>query len=869
VAYIDWWNRTGPVTLGERFGLDEISIARNTLSPTKSYTEDRIDMKPGGIVEPGVEYYAKTGPKVSPLPKDMEEWFQKDSPGKIWEEITAKQRQKAKLRFAGRNNPTVARRLQYEKLDDFLKNKIEKGEIMFEGNLLNIMEEANVELDANKVGKHIKTNYPNTFTYKNMAFEDIPNIESKIIELSKIKPPGEIYEQLIEEKIVPEPKAKKIDSKTIRSYMNTLKEEGKIDTILKDPKGVLTYVEQTEKDLLVKEFIEKNPEIDNAYEVARKIKSYHPDIKINSHYVENAISRLGLEATIIKRHEKIFDDIKTLDKIIKKSNDILLGEKIPATVRVKELIKRYAKETGKDIATATAEFGTRLNRLGSLYSGSGAGRYAKDLYKTIKAPAQYGGKFQANLIAIVDASKKLSNSDMARLLGLPEKEITLIDNMAAMMRSFPFAVAGDHMDIKALTKNLDNYKEHFTRIEYIKDTLNLYKRPYDIQIANLAKQVKGASPVLHEEILTKVKNLKNKFIKETGYDIGEFNIKNKKVFIDPKTPRLGNFKSPLNEALQQAMYNFENTMNPKKGKLLETKVSKFINKLDRKYMTANVKERISLLEKYLGTDIAKESQVLKAFQKVPRIGKIATAIIKGTAAATAISILASAGTTREKGITTEEMKKRKEGTLEPDDKKQEDRTAVFPYDIMSAIAKDPETAAVLGGATALGTVGPKKIIGGVLKAAEKAIRPLFVPAVDIGAAFVDTPITDKEHHRDVTSPTFWMTKAFWAGAMDKYGITRTFSMLKNAPNFPEKARILRDIALRGIVLNPKAVRAVSKIAWPATAAASVYDAYKDYQERKPDIEKVKELRKRGVIEEEEFDKDEPMFAMGGIASLMK
>ena len=39
MAYIDWWNRTGPVTLGERFGLNEISIARNTLSPTKSYTE--------------------------------------------------------------------------------------------------------------------------------------------------------------------------------------------------------------------------------------------------------------------------------------------------------------------------------------------------------------------------------------------------------------------------------------------------------------------------------------------------------------------------------------------------------------------------------------------------------------------------------------------------------------------------------------------------------------------------------------------------------------------------------------------------------------------------------------------------------------
>ena len=72
MAYIDWWNRTGPVTLGERFGLNEISIARNTLSPTKSYTEDRIDMKPGGIVEPGVEYYSTDMRGKAPKPKGLD-----------------------------------------------------------------------------------------------------------------------------------------------------------------------------------------------------------------------------------------------------------------------------------------------------------------------------------------------------------------------------------------------------------------------------------------------------------------------------------------------------------------------------------------------------------------------------------------------------------------------------------------------------------------------------------------------------------------------------------------------------------------------------------------------------------------------------
>ena len=102
MAYIDWWNRTGPITMGERFGLNEISTRAKPLSPTNSHTQvasnelnfpehmihefeggqlkpeefyqwqsiphserpltgaagGRVDMKPGGIVEPGVTHYA-------------------------------------------------------------------------------------------------------------------------------------------------------------------------------------------------------------------------------------------------------------------------------------------------------------------------------------------------------------------------------------------------------------------------------------------------------------------------------------------------------------------------------------------------------------------------------------------------------------------------------------------------------------------------------------------------------------------------------------------------------------------------------------------------------------------------------------------
>jgi len=57
MAYIDWWNRTGPITMGERFGLNEISIARNTLSPIKSYTEGgRIGLHRGSRGTAMVEF---------------------------------------------------------------------------------------------------------------------------------------------------------------------------------------------------------------------------------------------------------------------------------------------------------------------------------------------------------------------------------------------------------------------------------------------------------------------------------------------------------------------------------------------------------------------------------------------------------------------------------------------------------------------------------------------------------------------------------------------------------------------------------------------------------------------------------------------
>ena len=247
---------------------------------------------------------------------------------------------------------------------------------------------------------------------------------------------------------------------------------------------------------------------------------------------------------------------------------------------------------------------------------------------------------------MVSSAKRLSNSGMARLLGLPEKDIKVIDDTAAAMKGFGFDIAGDHTDIKGLMKNFPNYKNNFTRIEYIKDSLNKFKRRYDVKIANLARDAKGASPQIQEEILEKVKDLRQDFKGQTGYDIGDFKIENQKVVIDPKTPRLGDFDTPVNTALKKAVFNFENYVSPQIGKIPPTipETDLRVNLIDQIAFspTSEPFEVQEVINKYKGTDIAKNSKYLKAMSKVPIIGKLATAAVAGTIGAAGITQIVNA-----------------------------------------------------------------------------------------------------------------------------------------------------------------------------------------------------------------------------------
>ena len=121
---------------------------------------------------------------------------------------------------------------------------------------------------------------------------------------------------------------------------------------------------------------------------------------------------------------------------------------------------------------------------------------------------------------------------------------------------------------------------------------------------------------------------------------------------------------------------------------------------------------------------------------------------------------------------------------------------------------------------------------------------------------------------DLTDPNTWMHAAFWNWAVKEWGVTKTLDQFSKA-NIPGKAKILSHVVARA-GLSPKVLKVISsRIALPVAGAMSVYDAYKDYQRRKPFIEEQKELIEQGVVKEETFDKTSPMLAKGGKIGVKK
>ena len=786
MAYIDWWNRTGPITMGERFGLNEISIARKTLSPIKSYTEDRIDMKPGGIVEPGVTHYGvKSGDtsrpqnRPAPMSKELAAWYEKNKatllkdadgnfkPARAWENLEISERMSVKSQFKKRNNPFYKNLRNLDILKDFLQKQKDAGRTLFK-NVAEISKEAGVNLKNNAVVGVINRSFPNTFNYEGLDLNKAPGVLKRVKELAKTNTVSEMINILFDEKLI------------------VSKNDVSIRKLMKDNKIPIKAATQ-DIDNLVKTYVKKNPKITDVNQIAK-------NLNIDPTTVRLAANRLNIK-NLTSLQTGILKEIKALDNIVKNSLSIINDPDMTPTAKNKILQQRYLKATGKKfVELTTEEFGSRLSRLAKLYSGEGRIK----AFKNIKAPLNYldtSNALQKNIIEMVSKAKQLSNYDVGQMLGLPKNQLKLISDTAGMMKAFDFSVAGDHTDIKSMMKDFPKYKENFSRIEYIKNNLNLYKKRYDLQINALRKKAQQANnPETRLKFLNDAKILQEEFAKKTGYRIGTFDIKNNRVVLNPQTERLIDLKNPRNTALQTAMKNFAKTSSLATGQI-GAATKEIFSALDKKLMNASVKERIEIFKKIQGTEAAKQSKYLKALSKLPgKYGQAAKAIIFGTAATTAITTLANAE------------------TLEPSDKEQE---ASVIGDVVSAVAENPikSAAAVIGGDVALNKA---KLSLKTLRGVDRALGPWMTPLIGLYTAITGSP-------PDPTSAANLLIPSFWNSIMKRYN-------WQDKSADPLKRRII-NAAKRGLIPT-NLMPVISRVSGIGTAAfAAKYVA----EESQPNI----------------------------------
>ena len=298
--------------------------------------------------------------EVKNIPDEMKSWFKENYPGKDWKkDLTINERGLAKEAFKKRNSPAVLVRKKYKKLDEFLKKRIEDGNFLFKGGLEDIAKEAKVKLKASQVGSYINSRFPGEFIYRGTKISEVPKIRNRVVELAETLSDKQIYEKLVEEKLINPFGGKKADYRNVTQLMKELEKEGKIKNIIKNPLSQYTPQEEKLRDNLIKQFINKNPDVDNAFAIAKGINASNAGLKMSANFVQKSVERQNLGDFIQSRHKKIFSDVKALDKIIKTTPALKTIDKIPDALK-ENILSRYSAATGKSLAQAEGELISRM-----------------------------------------------------------------------------------------------------------------------------------------------------------------------------------------------------------------------------------------------------------------------------------------------------------------------------------------------------------------------------------------------------------------------------------------------------------------------------------------------------------------------------
>ena len=591
---------------------------------------------------------------IEDMPKGMSQWMKSNNIEVDWTDINNQERARLKKRFANRNNPYFKKLDQRNKFESYIDDLIKKGEPgSFDKSLPQLIKDSgsNVSID---VGQDVVGD-KDFFLKRSKKEKVFPKLEKRGIELLNegLSAP-EVTQTLADEGVI------KIDSKhkkrTFTHYYNKLLKDKKLN-VSKIAETIPGFqIPKAERDMVhnaILDYMKKNPDVDSATDIAKAV-TVGINRKISGAFVENSLERAGLNPNELFKNkaQKIFDDVKVLDKVIKSNQKLLKDPNVSFAEKNRQFVRLYANATGKSMAEASGEFITRLRKLGQLYTKQPQ-RFATELYNKIKTPLDYiNSDFQKNFVGLTDAAGNLGVVDKAKLLGLPKSEIKLLSELSgAVSKLGAVKMAGDHTDIDSLMKNFPNYRKNYTRIEFITDKLNDYKgKYYDNKVLSLFRAAKkGQTHTIIDgkkvPIAEALNNLQSDFFKKTGHRLGGFELSaTGEISIKPQTIRIPDLKHPINTKLRETLKGLETYKVP------GGKPTKITNLFDRAMMNANtLTERKNVLKKYQGTSELANSRYIKALGSIPRFGKLVEPLIAGTIGAVGISTLASAADGTEAG----------------------------------------------------------------------------------------------------------------------------------------------------------------------------------------------------------------------------
>ena len=640
-----------------------------------------------------------------------------------------------------------------------------------------------------------------------------PNIEKRAIELldTGMGTP-DITNTLIDEGLIERQVDKgtnKTNYKSTKNYLQRLidAKKTKVKKLTAQPGDIVDVVTRNNRDEAIKNLLDQQSSPITSNRISTTVSEELGE-KVSSEYVKSFFKRnnIDIDKYIQTSAQRIFPEVKALDKIVKKNIKYLTDPNITFVDKGQFLNNEYTKVMGKSKAqTVTAnEAGLRLKKLLSIYAGTDQ-RYSKDLYAKIKPLSNYTDpNIQKNLISLTTNLARSSNIDVAKMLGLPKKDIQLLQDLQkATSELGDFKIAGDHTDIKAIMSDFPNYKKNFLKIQYISNDLNTFKSYSDKKIIALYNAAKaGASP---ETIIPKLEQIQQDFKNKTGYDIGGFSFKkNGKITIDPQTVAINEYRYPINDNVLKTMGNIEAYEN-----------KKYKNPFDKEVISAqgSPNKLKAIYEKYKGNlKVIDGSRYVKGLDSVPKLKGFKDALLYGGAGVATIFATAA------NADTTNEFSQRLFPGIKPEGS---------PGQINPETKEGFSTGEKLAGAgVAGGAYAARKPL---LKTAAKVLRPLGFPSVAAGFAFNE--LTGEDPNLGVAGAELLAPELIKKGASTGTGIMSKIGRFAANPFF-KGARAFTPVGLglMGIEGVRMGMREQDRINQMRETDPEAYQEYLDDQE---------------------------------------